>query len=101
MAYLRLRVSVLILRMCRSDGDTRKDRTMAKAYANGQRRSAFWADERATKQIKAAQEAYSKMLGRPVSGSLVVRRGLELLTAHLATLPPAVAEMAALARHMR
>lgn len=47
------------------------------------RRTQVWLDERADRYLSAALVAYTTILGRPVSCSLIIRRGLKLLADHL------------------
>ena len=47
------------------------------------RKTAVWLDERADRYLSAALVSYTTILGRPVSTSLIIRRGLRLLADHL------------------
>lgn len=47
------------------------------------RKTAVWLDERADRYLSSALVSYTTILGRPVSTSLIIRRGLRLLADHL------------------
>lgn len=47
-----------------------------------------WLDQTSQTDLKAAQEIYAAILGRPATATLCIRRGLTLLAEHLAEMEP-------------
>ena len=58
------------------------------------RKTAVWLDERSDRHLSEVLVSYTTTIGRPVSGSLIIRRALRLLADHLRRLDTDAAKAA-------